>query len=59
MSSPLTKAAGGIGCAVIALPLLVALTIAAALGSGTSGGSVSAAPSKHAVADIPAHMLAL
>ncbi|WP_033328662.1 NlpC/P60 family protein [Streptomyces yerevanensis] len=61
MSSLLAKAAGGIGCAVIALPLLVALTLAAALGSGSgmSGGSVPAAPSRHALADIPARLLAL
>ncbi|GGO99361.1 C40 family peptidase [Wenjunlia tyrosinilytica] len=59
MNSLFAKAAGGIGCAVIALPLLAALTIAALLGSVTPGGSVPAAPSKHASADIPAPMLSL
>ncbi|MFF4501586.1 NlpC/P60 family protein [Streptomyces sp. NPDC001401] len=59
MSSLFTKTAGGIGCAVLALPLLAALTIAALLGGLSSGGSVAASPSRHALADIPAYMLAL
>ncbi|AWI31412.1 NlpC/P60 family protein [Streptomyces tirandamycinicus] len=58
MSSLLTKAVGGIGCTVIALPLLAALIIAALLGSAMPS-NVPAAPSKHAVADIPPRMLAL
>ncbi|MFE0276048.1 NlpC/P60 family protein [Streptomyces sp. NPDC058992] len=59
MSSLLTKSIGGIGCAVLALPLLAAVTIAALLGGLSSGGSMAASPSKHALADIPAYMLAL
>ncbi|MER6091318.1 bifunctional lytic transglycosylase/C40 family peptidase [Streptomyces bluensis] len=59
VSSLLAKTAGGIGCAILALPLLAALTIAALLGGLSSGGSMAASPSKHALADIPARMLAL
>ncbi|MCZ7458266.1 C40 family peptidase [Streptomyces sp. WMMC940] len=59
MSSLLTKTIGGIGCAVLALPLLGAVTIAAMLGGLSSGGSMATSPSKHALADIPARMLAL
>ncbi|MEU6572570.1 bifunctional lytic transglycosylase/C40 family peptidase [Streptomyces sp. NPDC046805] len=59
MSSLFAKAVGGIGCAVIALPMLAAATIAALLSGLSSGGIVAAAPSKHALADIPAYMLAL
>ncbi|MFD7706986.1 NlpC/P60 family protein [Streptomyces sp. NPDC059786] len=59
MSSVFAKAAGGIGCAVLALPLLAVLTVVALLGSVLPGGSVSAAPSRHALADIPPRMLAL
>ncbi|KUO19158.1 C40 family peptidase [Streptomyces dysideae] len=59
MSSLFAKTAGGIGCAVLALPLLAALTIVALLGGLSSGGSMAASPSKHAVADIPAYLLAL
>ncbi|MFI5808612.1 NlpC/P60 family protein [Streptomyces sp. NPDC051561] len=56
----LAKTAGGIGCAVVALPLLAALVIAAAFGSLLpGGGGASAAPSAHATSDIPAPMLAL
>ncbi|MCQ4081838.1 bifunctional lytic transglycosylase/C40 family peptidase [Streptomyces sp. RB6PN25] len=54
MSSLLLKTTGGIGCAVLALPLLAALAIAALL-----GGGVSAAPSQQALTDIPPSMLAL
>ncbi|MGW3626192.1 C40 family peptidase [Streptomyces sp. NPDC000880] len=59
MSSLLTKTVTGIGCTVLALPLLAALTIAALIGSLLPGSSVSATPSKHALADIPPYMLAL
>ncbi|MGW3956984.1 C40 family peptidase [Streptomyces sp. NPDC004752] len=59
MSSLLAKTAGGIGCAVLALPMLAALATAALLGGLSSGGSMAASPSKHALADIPAYMLAL
>ncbi|MER6573123.1 bifunctional lytic transglycosylase/C40 family peptidase [Streptomyces sp. NPDC001093] len=59
MSSLFAKAATGIGCAVLALPMLPALAIAALLGGLSSGGSVAASPSKQALADIPAYMLAL
>ncbi|PNE38192.1 NlpC/P60 family protein [Streptomyces noursei] len=59
MSSLLTKAATGIGCTVVALPLLAALTIAAVLGGLSTDSSVSAAPSRHALNDIPSRMLAL
>ncbi|MET9087515.1 bifunctional lytic transglycosylase/C40 family peptidase [Streptomyces sp. NPDC004237] len=59
MSSLFAKATGGIGCAVLALPMLAALTIAALPGGPFSGGSAAALPSKQALADIPADMLAL
>ncbi|WP_079168671.1 transglycosylase SLT domain-containing protein [Streptomyces colonosanans] len=59
MSSLVAKAAGGIGCAILALPLLAAFTLAARLGGLSSDGSMAASPSKHALADIPANMLAL
>ncbi|QHA07860.1 transglycosylase SLT domain-containing protein [Streptomyces broussonetiae] len=59
MSSLFAKTATGVGCAVLALPMLPALAIAALLGGLSSGGSVAASPSKQALADIPAYMLAL
>ncbi|MFF4602565.1 NlpC/P60 family protein [Streptomyces sp. NPDC001339] len=59
MSSLLGKTVTGISCAVIALPLLAALTIAAALGSPSSGSSAAASPSAHALTDIPPRILAL
>ncbi|MFJ9710826.1 NlpC/P60 family protein [Streptomyces sp. NPDC101234] len=59
MSSLFAKATGGIGCAVLALPMLAALSIAALPGGPFSGGSAAALPSKQALADIPSYMLAL
>jgi cell wall-associated NlpC family hydrolase len=59
VTSLFVKAAGTAGCAVLALPLLAALVIAAALGSLTASSSAGAAPSKDALADIPPQMLAL
>ncbi|MDQ1024689.1 cell wall-associated NlpC family hydrolase [Streptomyces umbrinus] len=59
MSSLFAKAAGGIGCTVLALPLLAALVVAALLGSAPPGAGVSAAPSRRALADIPPYLLAL
>ncbi|MHB6910188.1 C40 family peptidase [Streptomyces sp. DB-54] len=59
MSSLLTKAITGIGCTVLALPLLAALTIAAALGGLSPDSSAPASPSTHALNDIPPRMLAL
>ncbi|MEV0961235.1 bifunctional lytic transglycosylase/C40 family peptidase [Streptomyces sp. NPDC049910] len=59
MSSLITKTVTGVGCTVLALPVLAALVITAAIGSLLPGSSVSAAPSKHALTDIPPHMLAL
>ncbi|MFE3646429.1 NlpC/P60 family protein [Streptomyces sp. NPDC059152] len=59
MSSLLTKAITGIGCTVLALPLLSALTIAAALGGLSPNSSAPASPSTHALNDIPPRMLAL
>ncbi|QRX91143.1 NlpC/P60 family protein [Streptomyces noursei] len=59
MSSLLTKAITGIGCTVLALPLLAALTIAAALGGLSANNGAPASPSAHALNDIPPHMLAL
>ncbi|MGW7074661.1 NlpC/P60 family protein [Streptomyces sp. NPDC054866] len=58
--SALARTAAGAGCAILALPLLVAV-IAATLLSGSMAGSsgASASPSKHALADIPPKMLAL
>ncbi|MEU8974830.1 bifunctional lytic transglycosylase/C40 family peptidase [Streptomyces monashensis] len=59
MSSLFARVAGGIGCAVVAVPMLAACALAALLGGLSSGGSVAAAPSRHALADIPAYLLAL
>ncbi|MFF5010581.1 NlpC/P60 family protein [Streptomyces phaeochromogenes] len=59
MSSLFAKAAGSIGCTVLALPLLAALVVAALLGSAPPGAGASAGPSKRALTDIPAHLLAL
>ncbi|WP_281181948.1 NlpC/P60 family protein [Streptomyces chattanoogensis] len=55
----LAKATAGVGCAALALPLLAALAIAAAMGSTSFDSGESAAPSTHALNDIPPHMLAL
>jgi cell wall-associated NlpC family hydrolase len=58
--SALAKTAAGVGCAVLALPLLAALIVAALLSSLLpGGGDAAASPSKHALADIPPYMLAL
>ncbi|MFI1205808.1 NlpC/P60 family protein [Streptomyces sp. NPDC020883] len=59
MSSLLAKAVGGIGCVVLALPLLAALTVAAALGGASTSSTTSAIPSRQAINDIPPRMLAL
>ncbi|MEX2974260.1 hypothetical protein [Streptomyces sp. C184] len=59
MSSLLTKAIAGIGCAVIALPALAALVIAAPLSNMSFASNTSATPSKHAHTDIPPRLLAL
>ncbi|MEV3854977.1 NlpC/P60 family protein [Streptomyces sp. NPDC050095] len=56
--SPLAKAATGVGCALITLPLLAVLTIAAFFSSLLPGGA-SATPSNHALTDIPPYYLAL
>nr|WP_202487863.1 bifunctional lytic transglycosylase/C40 family peptidase [Streptomyces sp. SID8354] len=55
----LTKAITGISCTVLALPLLAALTIAAALGGLPADSSAPTSPSTHALNDIPSRMLAL
>lgn len=55
--SGLAKAAAGIGCIALALPLLAALTAAALVGSLLPGADAS--PSGYALADIPRRMLAL
>ncbi|MFI6093500.1 NlpC/P60 family protein [Streptomyces sp. NPDC051218] len=58
--SALARMAAGAGCAILALPLLVAVIAATLLsGSMTGSGGASASPSKHALADIPPKMLAL
>lgn len=58
--TPLARTAGGIGCALLALPLLAAITMLAATPSMLPGGpGAAAAPSKTALADIPAYYLAL
>ncbi|MFE4868201.1 NlpC/P60 family protein [Streptomyces sp. NPDC056682] len=57
--SALAKTAGGVGCTVLALPLLAALTIAALLNPLAPGGGAAAAPSSRALTDIPPAMLAL
>ncbi|MFF3142754.1 NlpC/P60 family protein [Streptomyces sp. NPDC057927] len=58
--SALAKTAAGVGCTVLALPLLAALIAAALLSSLLPGGTDAAAsPSKHALDDIPPQMLAL
>ncbi|MBD0741674.1 bifunctional lytic transglycosylase/C40 family peptidase [Streptomyces sp. CBMA152] len=59
MSSALAKTTAGIGCSLLALPLLAVLIIAALLSSLLPGSSVSALPSKQALADIPSYLLAL
>ncbi|MGV4923708.1 bifunctional lytic transglycosylase/C40 family peptidase [Streptomyces sp. BHT-5-2] len=59
MSSLLTKAITGIGCTILTLPLLAALTIAAALGGLSPNTSAPTSPSTHALNDIPSRMLAL
>jgi cell wall-associated NlpC family hydrolase len=59
VSSLFAKAAGAVGCAVLAVPLLAALVIAALLGSLTGGSSASATPSDNALSDIPPDMLAI
>ncbi|SHL81380.1 replication-relaxation family protein [Streptomyces yunnanensis] len=59
VSSLLTKAVGGIGCVVLALPVLAALTIAAAFGGASANNTASAVPSRQAINDIPPRMLAL
>ncbi|MGW0734480.1 NlpC/P60 family protein [Streptomyces sp. NPDC002851] len=59
MTSPLAKTAAGVGCTVLALPLLTAVLIATLISSLLPGGGASATPSKYAVADIPPYMLAL
>ncbi|WP_274916655.1 C40 family peptidase [Streptomyces sp. WZ-12] len=58
MSSLLVKAAGGIECVILALPLLPALTVAAALGGVSTDSTTSAVPSRQAINDIPPRMLA-
>ncbi|AQW48263.1 NlpC/P60 family protein [Streptomyces violaceusniger] len=58
----LAKATTGIGCAIVALPLLAAFTAAALLNSlipGSSSGSVPATRGKNAFSDIPPAMAAL
>ncbi|MFE9571038.1 NlpC/P60 family protein [Streptomyces sp. NPDC006692] len=57
--SALAKTAGGVGCTVLALPLLAALIVAAVLNSLMPGGGAAASPSSHALTDIPPAMLAL
>ncbi|MFB7630596.1 NlpC/P60 family protein [Streptomyces sp. NPDC056149] len=59
MSPLVVKAAGGIGCAVLCLPLLAALTVASVLGGITAGSGTAATPSRQALNDIPPRMLAL
>ncbi|MFJ9174920.1 NlpC/P60 family protein [Streptomyces sp. NPDC102360] len=56
--STLAKTATGAGCALIALPLIAVLAVAAQLSSLLPFGT-SAAPSKHALADIPPSYLTL
>ncbi|MDI5973719.1 bifunctional lytic transglycosylase/C40 family peptidase [Streptomyces sp. SL13] len=58
MSSLVGKTVGGIGCAVVGLPLLAALS-AAALIDSLAPSSTAAAPSTNATADVPPAMLAL
>lgn len=55
MTSVLAKAVGGVGCAVVALPVLA---VAAVVGSFT-GSTATANPSSYALADIPPPMLVL
>ncbi|MFE3551323.1 NlpC/P60 family protein [Streptomyces kronopolitis] len=59
MRSLLGKAAAGLGCAVLALPLLAALAIAVTVSGLSPDSSPPASPSKHAKADIPPGMLAI
>nr|WP_202487706.1 NlpC/P60 family protein [Streptomyces sp. SID8354] len=53
------KAVAGIGCAVLCLPLLAAVTVAAAFGGMTSDSSTAATASRQAINDIPPRMLTL
>ncbi|NUS83200.1 MAG: transglycosylase SLT domain-containing protein [Streptomyces sp.] len=56
----LSKTTAGVGCAIVALPLLAALLVAALLDSLIPGSSSSTAtPSKNALADVPPTMLDL
>ncbi|MER6145409.1 bifunctional lytic transglycosylase/C40 family peptidase [Streptomyces sparsogenes] len=58
--SMLVKATTGIGCTIVALPLLAALLVAALLDSIIPGsGSSRSTPGKHALADVPPAMLDL
>ncbi|WP_338672645.1 bifunctional lytic transglycosylase/C40 family peptidase [Streptomyces sp. SCSIO 30461] len=59
MSSLFAKAVGGIGCTILALPLLAVFIVAALLGGLSSAGGTAAPPSRYARTDIPARMLAL
>lgn len=59
MNSPLGKAVSGIGCALLTLPLLAVVVIAAAFGTLAHGTGIGAAPSEQALTGIPPYMLAL
>ncbi|MFI2030552.1 C40 family peptidase [Streptomyces buecherae] len=58
MSSLLAKTTGGIGCTVLALPILGVLVVAATLGD-LADSHPAASPNEHALADIPPPLLAL
>ncbi|WP_406516504.1 NlpC/P60 family protein [Streptomyces sp. NBC_00134] len=58
--SALAKSVAGVGCTVLALPLIAVLVVAALISSVIPGtGGAAASPSEHALADIPRVMLAL
>ncbi|MER8160242.1 NlpC/P60 family protein [Streptomyces sp. NPDC094472] len=57
--SLLTKATTGIGCTLMALPLLAVFLVAALLNSIIPGSGSTTAPGENALTDIPPAMLAL
>ncbi|PJJ04206.1 cell wall-associated NlpC family hydrolase [Streptomyces sp. 2333.5] len=59
MSSLIGKAVAGLGCAVLALPLLAALAIAVSISGLSPNISAQSSPSTHALNDIPPRILAL
>ncbi|MFD7013517.1 NlpC/P60 family protein [Streptomyces sp. NPDC059928] len=57
--SPLAKTTASVGCAVLALPLLAVLALAALVSAAMPGGGATASPSTYALTDIPPYLLTL